>query len=199
MIVVTLYQRIRIAGRTIMRRRKFLKQTVAAGLAAFTLPIASSTGRETLRRSGERKLTQSIPLDDPVERFEMRVARDLVPLFGDRDKHEMLDRIGALRCDLEEYGIRMPLIRIRDFAYLADNQYQILIRGRVVGSRAVQPIGDSPESDNLAKTIMHPHDAMLAELERIVRRRAHELADRPSVPQDSPVIISHDSSDVIVN
>ncbi len=164
-----------------MRRRKFLKQAVAV---AFTLQIASSSGRETPCGNGEPKLQQPIPFDDPVERFEMRVARDLVPLFGDRDQHEMLVRIGTLRHDLEKYGIRMPLIRIRDFACLANNQYQILVHGRVVGSGAVQPIVDSSEIDNLAKKTMHPHDAMLAGLERIVRRHALELAEDASTPAE---------------
>lgn len=90
-----------------MNRRDFL-----ATASAFCIPLPVVTAGE------------------PPELFELRIAPSLVHLFT-RDS-EMFDRIRSLRADSRLTGLEMPLVRIRDFPGLPEDEYQVLIRGDVV-------------------------------------------------------------------
>ena len=60
----------------------------------------------------------------------------------------MFDRIRSLHADSRLMGLEMPLIRIRDFPNLPEEEYQVLIRGDVVrhaagGESIIRNIADA--------------------------------------------------------
>ena len=169
-----------------MLRREFVMRTAATGLAAVGLPVVLPRSMASLAHASVDSVT-SVPLEGPVELFEMRIGFDLVRLFSNGKPTELLQLIPRLRRKLAGQDVGMPLVRIRDFPDLDGDKYQILIQGRVVG------IGQS-ESSRAGTTgessRQPPRDALdiLAHLEQVVRRHVDDLAET-SGPSGEPQCI----------
>ncbi len=75
-----------------------------------------------------------------VDPLELEVGYALVPLVGDRQSGDLLQRIGLLRKQLAfEMGLIIPPARIRDNIQLPANEYVIKLRGARVASGEIFP------------------------------------------------------------
>ena len=170
-----------------MLRREFVVRTAAAGLAAVGLPVVLPRGMASLTHASVDSVP-AIPLDDPVELFEIRIGTDLVRLFSNGKPTELLQLIPRLRRKLAGHDVGMPLVRIRDFPDLDGDQYQILILGRVVGIGQSEslPAGTTCESSNRP-----PRAAVdiLAHLEQVVRDHVDDLAETSSLSGEPQCMI----------
>ncbi len=109
---------------------------IALGLGLFAMAQRAS---EKLPPAKEE--TKPPPPMSPIEehlhdfietdRACVEIGARLIPLMNPRHGPSLLQRIGTLRRDLaRRYGLWVPLVRVRDNAQLANEQYLILIAGQ---------------------------------------------------------------------
>ena len=90
----------------------------------------------------QRSLQEPPPLKDllQVEQLELEVGYALVPLVDEKQKGDLLQRIGLMRKQVAmELGIIVPSIRIRDNIQLSATEYSIKLRGVRVARGEVMP------------------------------------------------------------
>ncbi|MFK8003632.1 MAG: flagellar biosynthesis protein FlhA [Polyangiales bacterium] len=104
----------------------------AEGAAADGVPgseekAAPLTDREQIR--------EMLPLD----RLELEVGFDLVPLVDATKGGDLVSRIGAIRRNLAtELGMILPSVRIRDNLHLDSSAYRLMFAGNEVGGGKVR-------------------------------------------------------------
>ena len=119
-----------------------------------------------------------IPADDPVERLDLLIARDLVPLFLEENTANMMQLLPRLRRRLARQQVLMPICRTRDYPLLTDGRYLVRVHGHVVAAGQVSP-SNIPSSSAPSCGIPRPGSLeLLAALEQVVRGHTEELADR---------------------
>ncbi|MEM7605668.1 MAG: flagellar biosynthesis protein FlhA [Myxococcota bacterium] len=81
------------------------------------------------------RIKESLPLD----RLELEVGFDLVPLVDDSKGGDLVGRIGAIRRNLAtELGMILPSVRIRDNLHLDSSAYRLMLAGNEVGGGVVR-------------------------------------------------------------
>ena len=123
-----------------------------------------------------------------MELFEIRIGRDLIELFRNGTPTELLQLIPRLRCKLAEENVGMPIVRIRDSPKLQGDEYQILIRERVVGVGQVNS-GRVGEARGSSSQPLHDAIEILAQLEQIVRRHVNEFEALNDPVSDSAQVV----------
>ncbi|MCY2989206.1 MAG: flagellar biosynthesis protein FlhA [Planctomycetota bacterium] len=109
---------------------------IALGLGLFAMAQRASE-----RPPPAKEETRPPPPTSPIEehlhdfietdRACVEIGARLIPLMNPRHGPSLLQRIGTLRRDLaRRYGLWVPLVRVRDNAQLANEQYLILIAGQ---------------------------------------------------------------------
>jgi flagellar biosynthesis protein FlhA len=85
-----------------------------------------------------------------TDRACVEIGARLIPMMNPRHGASLLQRIGTLRRDLaRRYGLWVPLVRVRDNAQLATEEYLVLVNGQEVARgelRADQLLAIHPES-----------------------------------------------------
>ena len=87
-------------------------------------------------------LPDTAPLHEllAVEPLELEIGYALVPLVGEKEEGDLLQRIGIMRKQLAlELGMVIPPTRIRDNVQLSANEYVIKLRGIRVASGELMP------------------------------------------------------------
>ena len=75
-----------------------------------------------------------------VEMLELTLGYQLIKLADNTQGGDLLERIRSMRRKIaSDYGFLMPQVRIRDNLHLKPNQYQILLKGVVIGEGEIQP------------------------------------------------------------
>ena len=75
-----------------------------------------------------------------VERIEIELGSNLVPLALPEEGGDLADRVGNVRKQIAlELGIILPTVRIRDNLQLRPNAYQIKIKGSVLAMHELMP------------------------------------------------------------
>jgi flagellar biosynthesis protein FlhA len=75
-----------------------------------------------------------------VDKLSIQVGPRLIRTVDPRRKGSLSHRIGPLRRKFaQQYGILLPLIRLRDNVMLAPNTYEIRLHNHVVGSGSLEP------------------------------------------------------------
>lgn len=93
-------------------------------------------GAEVEPRTDRDEIKDMLPLD----RLELEVGFDLVPLVDASQGGDLVERIGAIRRNLAtELGLIVPSIHIRDNLHLASTHYRLLLAGNPVGDGDVRP------------------------------------------------------------
>lgn len=86
-------------------------------------------------RSDREDIKESLPLD----RLELEVGFDLVPLVDSEKGGDLVKRIGAIRRNLAtELGLILPSVRIRDNLHLSSSAYRLMLSGNEVGGGEVR-------------------------------------------------------------
>ena len=71
-----------------------------------------------------------------IDRIAVLVGVRLISMVDPRKKSSLLERISALRRKFaQEYGIIMPLVRLRDSITLEPDTYEIRLYDHVVSNR----------------------------------------------------------------
>jgi flagellar biosynthesis protein FlhA len=100
-------------------------------------------------------------LPPPVEPLQLEVGYGLIPLIDESQGGDMLQRIKAIRKQLAlERGIVVPPLHIRDNLQLRPMEYQLLLKGAVVGKYelmaghllALSPEEEKPEIKGIPTT-----------------------------------------------
>lgn len=128
-------------------KTQLMLMAAAAGLGAHALARAEKA-REAERAREEGKSETIDPGTGPesvlekmgVERIEIELGSNLVPLALPSAGGDLAERVGAVRKQLAlELGIVLPSVRIRDNLQLATQRYQIKIKNSVVAAHDLYP------------------------------------------------------------
>ncbi|MDP6546658.1 MAG: flagellar biosynthesis protein FlhA [Phycisphaerae bacterium] len=110
--------------------------SVGMGLLARTLSRKESQAAETepVESSDESEQTPVADLLD-VDRLAIQVGARLIKTVDPRHKNSLSHRIAPLRRRFaKEYGIILPLVRLRDNITLEPNTYEIRLHDHVIGT-----------------------------------------------------------------
>ncbi len=116
-------------------------------LSLGTALLARALSRQTRRQEqAEQARTETAPTETPVEelldvdKVTVQVGPRLISLVDPRRKSSLSNRISPLRRKFaEEYGIILPLVRLRDNVSLEPNTYEIRLFNHPVGSGRLEP------------------------------------------------------------
>ncbi len=123
----------------------FIVLALGTGMLARALGSAEKNVKE--QKEKERKAKRSAQPDElPVEelldvdRIAIRVGARLIKTVDPRRESSLSHRIAPLRKKFaQQYGIVLPLVRLRDDVTLDANAYTIRLNGHVVGSGTLDP------------------------------------------------------------
>ena len=75
-----------------------------------------------------------------VEMLELTLGYQLIKLADSSQGGDLLERIRSMRRKIaSDYGFLMPQVRIRDNLHLQPNQYQVLLKGVMIGEGEIKP------------------------------------------------------------
>jgi flagellar biosynthesis protein FlhA len=75
-----------------------------------------------------------------VEMLELTLGYQLIKLADASQGGDLLERIRSMRRKIaSDYGFLMPQVRIRDNLHLGPKEYQILLKGVVIGQGSIEP------------------------------------------------------------
>jgi flagellar biosynthesis protein FlhA len=106
------------------------------------------TQKESEEKSGTTKSPQEIAREEEaalsdilkVEMLELTLGYQLIRLADASQGGDLLERIRSMRRKIaSDFGFLMPQVRIRDNLHLKPNNYQILLKGIVIGEGEIQP------------------------------------------------------------
>ena len=106
-------------------------------------------GAESKPASDREQIKDMLPLD----RLELEVGFDLVPLVDTAKGGDLVERIGAIRRNIAtELGMILPSVRIRDNLHLTSTRYRLMVSGNEIGGGdlrigkllAMDPTGSLP-------------------------------------------------------
>ncbi len=135
------------------------------GLAgALALAARSAKTPEMAAAESQDAEAEATPVSDrdrikealPLDRLELEVGFDLVPLVDASKGGDLVSRIGAIRRNLAtEMGMILPSVRIRDNLHLDSSAYRLMLAGNEVGGGkvrvgkmlAMDPTGTLPALD----------------------------------------------------
>jgi flagellar biosynthesis protein FlhA len=119
----------------------FVVLAVGAGLLSRALRQREN---ELKPESAEKPVEK--PAEDPVEellnvdRVSLQVGSRLIKVIDPRRKNSLSHRIGPLRRKFaQQFGVILPLVRLRDDPSLDPNVYEIRLNNHVVGSGQLEP------------------------------------------------------------
>jgi flagellar biosynthesis protein FlhA len=113
----------------------FLLLGAGTALAGRTVIKSGKTSPEKLKDSAKKLKAEKQPVEDllDVDRVSVQVGVRLISMVDPRKDSAIFDRIGALRRKFaQEFGIVIPLVRLRDNINLEPTTYEIKIFDHVV-------------------------------------------------------------------
>ncbi|MBT3198287.1 MAG: flagellar biosynthesis protein FlhA [Phycisphaerales bacterium] len=111
------------------------------GLLARTLNRSEAQPAETKPEDTSEEAKEP-PVTDllDVDRLAIQVGARLIKLVDPRQKNSLSHRIAPLRRRFaKEYGIVLPLVRLRDNIALEPNTYEIRLHDHVIGTGELEP------------------------------------------------------------
>lgn len=92
--------------------------------------------QEEIRQEEESALQDILK----VEMLELTLGYQLIKLADSAQGGDLLERIRSMRRKIaSDYGFLMPQVRIRDNLHLQPTQYQVLLKGVVIGEGEIMP------------------------------------------------------------
>jgi flagellar biosynthesis protein FlhA len=113
----------------------FLLLAAGTALAGRTVGKSEKTSPKKLEDSARKSKAEKQPVEDllDVDRISVQVGVRLISMVDPRKDSAIFDRIGALRRKFaQEFGIVIPLVRLRDNINLEPTTYEIKIFDHVV-------------------------------------------------------------------
>lgn len=120
----------------------FLLLAAGTALAGRTVGKSGKTRPEKLEDSERKSKAEKQPVEDllDVDRVSVQVGVRLISMVDPRKDSAIFDRIGALRRKFaQEFGLVIPLVRLRDNINLEPTTYEIKIFDHVVAKGQLEP------------------------------------------------------------
>jgi len=122
----------------------FLVLAFGGGMLARSLAAAERRQAEQARKREKpgRLGDQESPVEEllDVDRIAVQVGPRLIKTVDPRRKGSLSHRIGPLRRKFaQQFGMVLPLVRLRDNVTLEANAYEIQLNGHVVGTGELEP------------------------------------------------------------
>jgi flagellar biosynthesis protein FlhA len=120
---------------------------IAATLAFFTVrarasAAATDKSEKPSQAKSDKTLDDSTPVEEllSVDILSILVGVRLIGMVDPRKKSGVLDRIGALRRKfVQQLGIILPLVRLRDNINLEPNIYEIRLYDHIIATGRIEP------------------------------------------------------------
>jgi flagellar biosynthesis protein FlhA len=119
-----------------------LLAVTAAAIARYIGRAEPEQQKKTGHAASSQALTDKTPLEEllDVDRIAVLIGVRLITMVDPRKKSSLFERIGALRRKFaQEYGVLMPLVRLRDSITLAPDTYEIRLYDHVVAAGKLEP------------------------------------------------------------
>ncbi len=123
-------------------RIPFLLLAAGTALAGRTVVKSGKPRQEKLEDSAQKLKAEKQPVEDllDVDRVSVQVGVRLISMVDPRKDSAIFERIGALRRKFaQEFGIVIPLVRLRDNINLEPTAYEIKIFDHVVAKGLLEP------------------------------------------------------------
>ncbi|MHC4534065.1 MAG: flagellar biosynthesis protein FlhA [Planctomycetota bacterium] len=120
----------------------FLLLAAGTALAGRTVVKSGKKRPEKIEDSERKSKAEKQPVEDllDVDRVSVQVGVRLISMVDPRKDSAIFDRIGALRRKYaQEFGIVIPLVRLRDNINLEPSTYEIKIFDHVVAKGQLEP------------------------------------------------------------
>ena len=120
----------------------FLLLAAGTALAGRAVSKSGKTRPKKLEDSARKSKAEKQPVEDllDVDRVSVQVGVRLISMVDPRKDSAIFDRIGALRRKFaQEFGIVIPLVRLRDNINLEPSTYEIKIFDHVVAKGQLEP------------------------------------------------------------
>lgn len=124
----------------------------------FLLGLGTDNDGDSEDRSLQVQLGNNLRAS--LQPLELTFGMKLVPYF---ENYPVVDRIQEIRKRLSYEGILMPIVRIRDWSPLGEQEFMILSYQNVLYSQVVENLQEETP------------DYMFQKLEEIVRKKYHEI------------------------
>jgi flagellar biosynthesis protein FlhA len=118
---------------------------LAAGTGALSWYLgrnSSNNAKHSADSPAPQTASDKTPVEEllDVDRISVLVGVRLISMVDPRKKSNLFDRINALRRKFaQEYGIIMPLVRLRDSITLEPSMYDIRLHDHVIASGKIEP------------------------------------------------------------
>ena len=120
----------------------FAVLAIGAGLLSRTLGRYEAEARKQAEPAKPSAEAEPAPVEEflEVDRIALLVGPRLIRTIDPRRKDSLFHRIAPLRKRfVQDYGVILPLVRLRDSVTLGPNAYEIRIHNHVVASGALEP------------------------------------------------------------
>jgi flagellar biosynthesis protein FlhA len=115
---------------------------LAAGTALFAKTTAKTEKAQSKVAPAPKKKTDKEPVEDllDIDRISVHVGVRLISMVDPRKTNTIFDRIGALRRQFaQQFGIIVPLVRLRDDLNIEPNTYEIRLSEVAVAKGSLEP------------------------------------------------------------
>jgi flagellar biosynthesis protein FlhA len=115
---------------------------LAAGTALFAKATAKTEKAQSKAAPAPKKKTEKEPVEDllDIDRISVHVGVRLIGMVDPRKTNTIFDRIGALRRQFaQQFGIVVPLVRVRDDLNIEPNAYEIRLSEIPVAKGSLEP------------------------------------------------------------
>jgi flagellar biosynthesis protein FlhA len=120
----------------------FIVLALGAGLLSRALARMERQSQEAQKKAGAKEEDEETPVEEllDVDTLSVQVGPRLIQTVDPRRKGSLSHRIKPLRRKFaEQYGIVLPLVRLRDNVSLDANAYQIRLYNHVVAEGRLEP------------------------------------------------------------
>ncbi|MGC9453854.1 MAG: flagellar biosynthesis protein FlhA [Phycisphaerae bacterium] len=120
----------------------FVVLALGTGLLSRALARLEQQSRQAARKSEQKEESEEQPVEEllDVDTLSVQVGPRLIQTVDPRRKGSLSQRIKPLRRKFaEQYGIVLPLVRLRDNVSLDPNVYQIRLYNHVVAEGRLEP------------------------------------------------------------
>jgi flagellar biosynthesis protein FlhA len=120
----------------------FMMLACGTGMLAMYLGRQAETVKKKPGDGASASVQDKTPVEEllDVDRISVLVGVRLISMVDPRKKSNLMDRIAALRRKFaQEYGVIMPLVRLRDNITLEPNTYEIRLYDHVIASGKIEP------------------------------------------------------------
>lgn len=128
----------------------FMGMAILIGFVAYLLFEGEKTQAKNERLQSTGTIEKSEPIEESrnadiasylnVEVFEIELGYGLVSMVNGDKANELLDRIYKIRKQIiQELGLFVPALRLRDNFRLGENEYVVKIKGDSIGSGVIYP------------------------------------------------------------